>query len=131
MTTQNLNLGMLEKIMSRISTPEGLEATAQQLSVVSPPDVNALAQQAGSMQSLEDRIRQRIDPGVPQTPGVDASAVGGLGQALLQQAQPQATPTQMPPMQLPPAQVPGQFVMQSPTPTPVPQMTLAQALRGR
>lgn len=130
MTAQNLNLGMLEKIMNRISTPEGLEATAQQLSVVSPPDVSALAQQAGGMQSLDDQIRQRINPGAPQAPGMNAAAMGGLGQALMQQAQPQAAPTQMPPTQLPPAQIPGQFVMQSPTPTPSPQMTLAQALRG-
>ena len=130
MAIQNLNLGMLDKILGRISTPEGLEATAQQLANVAPPNVSDLGQQAGSMQSLEQLLQQRIDPmAAPQIPGFSAQTLGGLGQALTQQAQPQqAVPVA--PVQVPPAQVPGQFILKAPAQTPTPRLGLAQALRG-
>lgn len=127
MTTQNLNLGALDKLLNRISTPEGLEATAQELSITAPPDVNALGQQAGAMQSLEDTIRQRIAPTGSGT--FNPQQAASLGQALMQSGNP-PMPQQVMPAQIPPAQVPGQFILQPPAPVAQPQMSLANALRG-
>lgn len=119
---------IVDMILQRISTPEGLNATARQLRGVAPPT------------GLDNTIRDAVTP--PElrapvgtggaTPAANPLAGGQLGMALLGQQQQAGTvaPPVPAPFVPPAATVPGQFVLRAPQGTPAPQSLLARALMG-